>query len=276
MSDDSTSTDSALKTRHRTMWASGDYPTLASDLIWTLGARVVEATGVHTGDRVLDIAAGSGNAAIAAAIAGGTVIASDLTPELFESGRVAPGEAGVELEWREADAEALPFPDADFDVVLSTVGIMFAPHHQAAADELLRVTRAGWPHRPDQLDAGRLHRPDVPRHEAVRAPLPEGASPAPLWGDETHVRELLGDGVGEVTALKQTVTIDHFGTPEDFRDYFKSNYGPTIAVYNRIADDPSQVEALDAALVELAGAHGLGTAGGSFEWEYLLFTARRR
>jgi SAM-dependent methyltransferase len=278
MSDNLTSTDAdrALKTRHRTMWASGDYPTLASDLIWGLGTRVVEATGVNPGDRVLDIAAGSGNAAIPAALAGGTVIASDLTPELFDVGRRRAAAAGAELEWREADAEALPFPDAAFDVVLSTVGVMFAPHHQIAADELLRVTRSGgriglisWT--PEGF-VGQMFRVMKP----FNAPLPDGASPAPLWGDEAHVRELLGDGVDGLTAVKQTVTIDRFGTREDFRDYFKTHYGPTIAVYNRIADDPAQVQALDAGLVELAGAFGLGTDGDSFEWEYLLVTARRR
>jgi hypothetical protein len=107
-------------------------------------------------------------------------------------------------------------------------------------------------------------------------PLPEGAQPAPLWGDEQHVRDLLGDRVTDVEAVRQTVVIDHFDTGEEFRDYFKSHYGPTIAVYNRIADDPEQVRALDAALAELGRTHGLGAPGSAMEWEYLLLTARVR
>ncbi|MCD2443011.1 methyltransferase domain-containing protein [Agromyces sp. SYSU K20354] len=258
------------------MWASGDYPRLASELIWRLGPRLVAATAVQPGERVLDVAAGSGNVAIPAALHGATVVASDLTPELFDVGRRLATEAGAELEWREADAEALPFPDGSFDVVLSCVGVMFAPHHQQAADELVRVTARGgriglisWT--PDGF-IGRMFKTMKP----FAAPLPDGAQPAPLWGDEQHVRELLGDRVDDVDAKRQTVAIDALTTPEAFRDYFKTNYGPTIAVYNRIADDPDQVRALDDALVALAAEHGLGRTGEPMQWEYLLLTARKR
>lgn len=271
-----TDADRALKTKHRAMWASGDYPALASDLIWELGPRVVAAADVRPGERVLDIAAGSGNAAIPAALRGATVVASDLTPELFDVGRRLAAEAGAELEWREADAEALPFADDEFDVTLSTVGVMFAPFHQPAADELVRVTKAGgrialisWT--PDGF-IGQMFKVMKP----FAPPLPEGAQPAPLWGDEQHVRELLGDRVTDVVAERQTVAIDRFDTGEEFRDYFKSHYGPTIAVYNRIADDPEQVRALDTALADLARSHGLDAPGGAMEWEYLLLTARVR
>ncbi|WP_139417878.1 methyltransferase domain-containing protein [Agromyces laixinhei] len=267
--------DRALKAKHRAMWASGDYPTLATDLIWSLGPVLVDAVGVRPGDRVLDVAAGSGNTAIPAALRGGEVVASDLAPELFEAGRRAARQAGAELEWREADAESLPFDDAAFDVVVSCVGVMFAPHHRRAADEVLRVTRPGG--RIGLLSwtpagyIGEMFRAMKP----FAAPLPEGAQPAPLWGDEQHVRELLGDGVDEFEAHRGTVTVGHFTSPEEFRDYFKRNYGPTIAVYERIADDPDQVRALDEALVELARSHGLRAPGDALQWEYLLVTARR-
>ena len=271
-----TDADRTLKQKHRAMWASGDYPTLASDLIWELGPRAVAAAGVRPGERVLDVAAGSGNAAIPAALRGAMVVASDLTPELLDVGRRLATEAGAELEWREADAEALPFGDDAFDAVLSTVGVMFAPHHERTADELVRVTKPGgrlalinWT---PQGFIGRMFSVMKP----FAAPPPEGAQPAPLWGDEQHVRNLFGDRVADVQAVRQTVVVDRFDTGEAFRDYFKHHYGPTIAVYNRIAGDPYQVRALDTALADLGRAHGLQRPGGSMQWEYLLFTARVR
>ena len=123
------------------MWASGDYPSMVETFLAPLGPRLVEACGIGPGMRVLDVAAGTGNASIPAAERGAEVTASDLTPELFEAGRARAEAAGVELEWAEADAEKLPFEDASFDVVISAIGVMFAPHHQAAADELVRVCR---------------------------------------------------------------------------------------------------------------------------------------
>ncbi|MFF2389579.1 class I SAM-dependent methyltransferase [Agromyces sp. NPDC058104] len=268
--------DRELKARHRSMWASGDYPRLASDLIWSLGPRLVAATGVRDGDRVLDIAAGSGNAAIPAAERGASVVASDLAPELFAVGRRNAAETGVSLEWREADAEDLPFEDAAFDAAISCVGIMFAPHQEAAASELLRVVRPGgrigllsWT--PEGF-IGRMFgvmKPFAP-------PLPEGATPAPRWGDEVHVRGLLGEEVEDFVAVRETVAITQFANGAEFRDYFKSHYGPTIAVYRRIADDADAVRALDDALAVLGDEQLASDANGALEWEYLLVTATRR
>src|SRR6476659_54898 len=202
--------DRALKAKHRAMCASGDYPNLATDLISSLGPVLVQACGVRGGTRVLDVAAGSGNAAIPAALAGADVIASDLTPELFDRGRAQAADRGAELSWVEADAEALPFRDEEFDTVLSCVGVMFAPHHQASADELVRVLRPGgtlgllsWT--PDGF-IGQLFATMKP----FSAPPPEGSQPPPLWGDESHVRALLGDGVTAISAERRTVTVTHF------------------------------------------------------------------
>ncbi len=213
------------------MWASGDYPAVAAELIPELGPELVRACGVKPGDRVLDVAAGSGNAAIPAAAAGAIVTASDLTPELFDVGRRIAAERGVELEWVEADAEAMPFADNSFDVVMSCVGAMFAPHHQATADELVRVVRPGgtigminWT--PEGF-IGNLFATMKP----YAPPPPPGASPAPLWGDEDHVRTLFGDRVTDLTVRRQTVRMDHCATPMEFREYWKRNYGPTIAAY---------------------------------------------
>jgi ubiquinone/menaquinone biosynthesis C-methylase UbiE len=266
--------DRALKARHRSMWALGDYPALADDLLQELGRTLVRASAVAHGERVLDVAAGSGNASIPAAEAGATVIASDLTPELFEVGRRHAAERGVELEWREADAEALPFADGEFDVVLSCLGVMFAPHHQAAADELVRVCRPGgrigllsWT--PEGF-IGQLFATMKP----YAPPPPPGASPPPLWGSEEHVRELLGERVTDVAARRQTLLVDHFAAAEDFRDYFKARYGPTIAVYRALADEPEKVAALDRDLAELG--RRFARDDGATEWEYLLLTARTR
>ena len=273
---DAVEADRAVKARHRSMWASGDYPELARELISSLGPILVEAVGVRPGDRVLDVAAGSGNAAIPAALAGATVIASDLTPELFEAGREEAQRLGAELEWVEADAEALPFGDAEFDVVLSSIGVMFAPHHRFAADELVRVCRPGgrigllsWT---PQGFVGQM----LGTMKPYAAAPPPGAEPPPLWGDEHHVRSLLGDRVGNVATAKGTVTIERFATPEEFRAYFASHYGPTIAAYRNVGDDPERIAALDADLVALAERFDRGSDGGLvLEWEYLLVTATR-
>jgi SAM-dependent methyltransferase len=267
--------DQALKSKHRAMWALGDYPLLARAMIPDLGTVLVQACGVGPTDRVLDVAAGAGNAAIPAALTGASVVASDLTPELLESGAHAAQERGATLEWRQADAEALPFGDAEFDVVTSCLGVMFAPHHQAAADELIRVTRPGgrigllsW------TPEGFIGQMFATMRPFVPAP-PAGVQAPPLWGDEKHVRDLLGDRVAEVQARRQTVRADQFDRPEDFRDFFKAYYGPTIAAYRGIADAPDRVAALDQALVELAARHDSGAGSLVMDWEYLLLTARR-
>lgn len=277
MQNSATEADRALKAKHRAMWAQGDYPSLAAEVIPGLGAILVEACGVRSGRRVLDVGAGTGNAAIPAALAGADVVASDLTPELFEAGRRVAEQQGAHLTWQEADAEALPFGDAEFDVVMSCVGVMFAPHHQRAADELVRVCRPGgaigllsWT---PQGFIGRMFATMKP----YAPPPPPGAQPPPLWGDEDHVRALLGDRVTDVRAERRTVRVERFETPEAFRDYFKERYGPTITVYKNIAGDSERAAALDRDLVELARDGDLGTGGGRtvLEWEYLLLTARR-
>jgi SAM-dependent methyltransferase len=272
-----TTTDRALKAKHRAMWALGDYPAVAIDVIPELGPTLVAATGVRAGDRVLDVAAGTGNAAVPAALTGAEVVASDLTPELFVAGRQFAARNGVEITWEEGDAEALPYDDDSFDVVLSCVGVMFAPHHQIAADELLRVCRPGgrigllsWTPTGFVGELFRTMKPYAP-------PPPPGAQPAPLWGDEDHVRALLGDRVTDVVAKRQTLTSDLFASPEAWKDYWKTVYGPTIAVYRYVGDNPQDVAALDADLTALATRYDRGTGSTTvMDWEYLLCTARKQ
>jgi SAM-dependent methyltransferase len=267
--------DQALKAKHRTMWALGNYDAVATEVIADLGPILVEAAGIGPGDRVLDVAAGSGNVAVPAARAGAEVVASDLTPELLEVGRRRAEEAGVALSWEVGDAEALPYADGTFDAVLSCVGVMFAPHHQAAADELVRVCRPGgtigliaW------TPAGFIGQMFATM-KPYAPPPPPGASPPPLWGSEDHVRALLGDRVEQVTAEVRTLPVTRFDPPEAFRDYFKTNYGPTIAAYRFNADDPEKVAALDRDLADLARRFSRGDGSVALDWEYLLLTARR-
>ncbi|MFJ6027355.1 class I SAM-dependent methyltransferase [Pseudarthrobacter sp. NPDC092424] len=269
--------DRALKQKHRAMWASGDYPALAGELVSELGAVLVEACGIRARQRVLDVAAGAGNAAIPAAMLGARVVASDLTPELFEAGRRQAAGRGVSVEWVEADAEALPFDAGAFDAVISCVGVMFAPHHQDAADELVRVCAPGgtigllnWT--PESF-VGQMFTAMKP----FAPPPPPGAQPPPLWGNEEHVRSLLGNRVTDVHARRRQLAVRSFPGPEDFVRYFKSHYGPTIAVYKNLAGEADKVKALDQALTDLAEAFGdaHGDTPFQMEWEYLLLTAKK-
>jgi SAM-dependent methyltransferase len=273
---DAAEADRVLKSAHRAMWARGDYADVARRAIPRLGADLAAACGVRPGMRVLDVAAGPGNAAIPAALTGASVVASDLTPELLEAGRAEAARRGAELEWRQADAEALPFADGEFDVVLSCVGVMFAPHHQASADELVRVCRPGgtigvisWT---PQGFVGQM----LAVMKPYLAPPPAGAQPPLLWGQEEHVSALFGDRVTDLVMRRQTTRVDCFATPEEFRDCFKTGYGPTVAAYRGIAEDPARVAALDHALADLARRHNRGTTSTVMDWEYLLLTARSR
>ncbi len=219
---------SELKRRARAMWASGDYPTIAAVQLWPAGPRIVRHAGVRPGDEVLDVACGTGNAAIRAAEAGAQVTALDLTPELLRAGeRLAEG-AGVEVEWVEGDAEELPFVDGSFDVVLSTFGCMFAPRHAVAAAELARVLRPGgrlalftWTGGMAAFFDG-LNR--------YLPPLPPFAAPAALWGSEEHVRRLFeGSGV-ELEFARETLD-DPPGDPPPVDDaiaFFTTRFGPLI------------------------------------------------
>ena len=262
-----------IKAKHRAMWALGDYDRVATEVVGALGGVLVDAAEIKSGERVLDVAAGSGNASLPAAEAGGVVTATDLTPELVQIGRERSAARGLDIDWQEADAEHLDFGDGRFDVTLSCVGVMFAPFHQPVADQLLRVTRpAGRIALINWTPAGFIGQLFAAMKPFAAAP-PPGASPGPLWGEEAHVRELFGDRVASVQAEKRTLTVERFASAEEFSEFFRSWYGPTIAAYRNVADDPQRVAALDRALVELANAHG--AAEGRMEWEYLLVVADR-
>lgn len=259
------------------MWATGDFPRVARETIKDVGPTLVAAAGVRPGQRVLDVAAGSGATSIPAALAGGDVVASDLTPELLAVGEAAAREQGLELEWVEADAEALPFEDASFDVVLSSFGAIFAPRHQVVADELLRVVRPGgtiamanWP--PEGW-VGQFFVTMLP----FMPPPPPGATPPLAWGVEDHVRSLFGDAISELIFTWHIQPVDHFATPAALIDYYRENFGPTVMAYKSLAGDPERTAELDAALLDFATRMNLAAPDepARFEFEYVVVVAHR-
>jgi ubiquinone/menaquinone biosynthesis C-methylase UbiE len=269
--------DRELKATTRAMWALGDYHRFATELVWELGPVLVEACEISAGQRVLDVAAGSGNVALRAAEAGAQVVASDLTPENFEAGRREARARGVRLDWVEGDAEALPFGDGEFDVVTSSLGAMFAPNHQRVADELRRVCRSGGTigmlnFTPEGLAADffGVLAPHMP-------PPPPGALPPILWGSERHVRELFGD---RVTSLEMTRKeyVERAASPRDYCEFFKATFGPAIAIHASLADQPERAAALDRDFLDFATRSNRGASDGpaEYHYEYLLVVARTR
>jgi SAM-dependent methyltransferase len=275
----STATDQepARRDAARAMWALGDYHRFARATVWGLGPVLVEACAIAAGQRVLDVAAGTGNIAIRAAEAGAEVVASDLTPENFEAGRGEALAAGVEVEWVEADAEALPFVDGAFDAVTSCLGAMFAPDHRKVADELLRVCRPGGTvgliaFTPEGLGGEFFE--CLARHAP---PPPAGALPPLLWGDEGHVRELFGDRVDSLRATRAEY-VERAATPHDYVRLFEETFGPLIAIRGLLAGEPERSASLGRDLLEFAERANRGLPGGSAEYhyEYLLVVARKR
>ncbi len=258
------------------MWALGDYHRFATTMIWGFGPELVAACDIGPGLRVLDVAAGTGNASIPAAERGASVTASDLTPELLEAGRHRAESSGLELEWAEADAENLPFDEQSFDVVMSSIGAMFAPHHQDVADELVRVCRPGgtigllsWTPEGMLGDLFRTIKPFAP-------PPPPGAQPPPLWGSEEHLQGLLGGRVEFHTLTREVLEITAFEQARDYGEHFKAHYGPTIAARANAARNGREAE-FDEALNLFCDEWNRGTPDRArFEKEYLLAVGTRR
>jgi SAM-dependent methyltransferase len=217
-----------IKQGARATWAAGDFPTVARLTLWEVGPRIVAAVGIDPGDEVLDVACGTGNAAIRAAEAGARVTGVDLTPELFEAGRREAAGSGVALEWVQGDAEELPFEDESFDVVLSTFGCMFAPRHAVAAAEIARVLRPG----------GRLGitawTPEGGMGSFFRTvgtympPPPPIAQPPALWGSEHHVRELFAGSDVYLEFRRDTVEQARFESTDEAIEYMATRFGPMM------------------------------------------------
>jgi SAM-dependent methyltransferase len=217
-----------IKEGARRAWAAGDFPEIAQRTLWAVGARIVERLDVRPGEEVLDVACGTGNAALRAAQAGGRVVGVDLTPELLDEGRRLAADAGVEVDWLQGDAEELPVADERFDVVLSTFGCMFAPRHAVAAAELARVLAPG----------GRMGICSWTPEGSTGAffakigeympPPPALAEPPVLWGSEAHVRELFADTGIELEFERAVVAPPEFESTDAAVEFMTTNFGPLL------------------------------------------------
>ena len=236
-----------VKQRQQQTWASGDYSAIAARIV-LVAEHLCDTADLRAGWHVLDIATGSGNAAIAAARHGCDVVGIDYVPSLLERGRARAEAEGLPVALLEGDAEALPFADRTFDAVVSVFGSMFAPDHARTAAEMLRVTRSGgtialasWT--PEGF-IGQLF-----RTVAAHVPPPAGVQSPLLWGTEAHLRELFGGGISSLEVTERTFTF-RFRSPEDFVDFFRTRYGPTLKAFAALADDDARA-ALARDLVEL-------------------------
>ena len=262
----------AIKVKQQQTWASGDYHAVAAT-IPIISEVLCDAADLRAGSRVLDVAGGSGNTALAAARCAADVVSLDYVPSLLERSQARSRSEGLSYETVEGDAEAMPFADASFDAVVSAVGVMFAPDHQRAASELLRVCRPGgtialanWA--PDSF-IGELF-----RTTAQHVPPPAGLQPPGLWGTEDHVRTLFGDGVSDLRAERRTYTF-RYRSPEHFVDFFRTWYGPTHKAFAALDEGGREALAADlAALVarsdRLAGENAVAVPA-----DYLEIVATR-
>jgi len=236
----------AVKQRQRTTWSTGDFSRIAVQ-IHAAAEQLVQNVDLQAGWRVLDVATGSGNAAIAAARAGCLTTGVDYVPELLEAGRRRAAVEHLEIDFREGDAEELPFADATFDAVISIYGVMFAPDHRRAAAELLRVTRPGgrialgcWT---PESSVGDMFR-TVTKH----APPPPGLQPPGLWGTEEHVRELFGDGVSELRTERRTFVF-RYRSAAEYVETFRTWFGPVMKAFEFVG--PEGAAALERDLLDL-------------------------
>lgn len=261
----------SAKEAARAAWTLGDYHAFAKATVWEVGPVLVEACGIRAGQRVLDVAAGTGNVAIRAAEAGASVVASDLTPENFPAGEREARARGVDLEWVAADAESLPFADASFDVVTSSFGAMFAPDQRRVADELLRVCRPGGTIGLASFTPEGLGSDFFGLVAEYSPPSPDTVSPL-LWGSEEHVRELLGDRLASLELTRRTY-VERAASPLAYRELFLTTFGPLVALRASLGERAAE---LDAALLDFAERASSGAPGGpaEYEYEYLLAVAR--
>lgn len=239
----------ALKTRQQAAWASGDYAVIGTTL-QIVGESLAEACDLRTDERVLDVAAGNGNATLAAARRGCRVVSTDYVESLLERGAERARAERLEVEFQAADVEALPFRDASFDAVLSTFGVMFAPDHARSAAEMARVCRPG----------GRIGMANWTPAGAIgqlfkvlgrHLPPPAGAQPPSLWGSEAHLRSLFGTRAAKIEATPRIFNF-RYRSAAHFIDVFRTWYGPVHKAFAALGAEKGQ--ALERDLTELLNA----------------------
>jgi len=235
-----------IKERQQEAWSAGDFSRFASTIV-IVSERLCESVDLRAGQRVLDVATGSGNTAIAAARRGCEVVGIDYVPALLERGKERAAVEYLDVEFVEGDAEDLPFPDESFDVVLSTFGVMFAPDQERAASELLRILRPGgkiglanFP--PDSLAGGFF------MTAAKFSPPPRGVRAAVLWGTEEWLRQLFGDAVESLSLDRQNVLL-RYRSAEDWLEFFRQYFGPIRAVFESL--EPERQERFGRQLMDL-------------------------
>lgn len=262
----------ALKLKHRATWASGNYDQIAQG-IRAVADHVVRSAGIRAGERVLDVACGTGNTALMARARGAAVTGLDLTPELLAVARERASQEGYDdIAWQEGDAEALPFADGAFDVVVSSCGLMFAPDQQKVANEVARVTRRG----------GRIAIQAWTREGGVGqmfqvtgayVPPPAGV-PSPFdWGDELKAKSLLGASFRD-HQFERYDCPEFADRPEQIADLFINRYGPTHRAFHSLP--PDKAAAFRADLLDLYRSY-VTPADGKVRWgrEYIITLATR-
>jgi len=263
----------ALKAAHKATWDSGDYGAVADAFVLEVGETAVEKASIEAGTDLLDVATGTGSAAIPSAQKGARVTGLDIAPSLLERARERAAEAGVVVDWIEGDAEALPFEDGSFDTVLSAIGVQFAPRHELSAAELARVTRPGgeivvcaW------TPAGFIGQVFKTMGPYMPKP-PAGASPPPLWGDQDHVRGLFeGTGV-ELEFETRSVNFEH-GSAAGFVDFMADNYGPILKARERLSAE-GRWDDLRSELIAVSEATNVADRGFCAPSEYLVAHGRK-
>jgi ubiquinone/menaquinone biosynthesis C-methylase UbiE len=236
----------AIKARQQATWTSGDYAIIGTTL-QIVGETLAEAVDLRAGEAVLDVAAGNGNASLAAARRHAHVVSTDYVPQLLEKGAARANAEGFAIEFRTADAEQLPFKNDTFDVVLSTFGAMFTPDHGRIAKEFLRVVRNG----------GRIGMTNWTPEGFIGqlfkvigsyVPPPAGLQSPALWGSEPHIVELFGTQAEDITCLRRIFNF-RYRSPAHWLDIFRNYYGPVLKAYAAL--DPSQQEKMTDDITDL-------------------------
>jgi len=246
----------AIKAKQQSAWSSGDYAVVGTTL-QIVGESLCETVDLHSGQRVLDVAAGNGNASLAAARRWCDVVSTDYVSALLDRARTRAGAEGLAIEFKQADAENLPFPDASFDVVLSTFGVMFTPNQERAASELMRVCKPGGKIGLANWTPGSLIG-ELFKLIGKTMPPPPGVKSPALWGTEERLREIFGNRMGALQATRKHFVF-RYRSAQHWLDTFRTYYGPIVKIFGALPPDKQDALARD--LIALAERFNIGGAG---------------